>query len=308
MSALSTIARSTITTMIMLLSGSVTSGDEKVALFIDGKVRTHGVSLDGARVVIDRDGVQLNVLTGDVGRINMRLELGHVYLLSFERKGCMTKELLFDTNVPKEAVDFAPFTFPFKVTLEKRDLEAAFRYSQPVGYIRYYPSKKDFDYDTDYALHRERPDKSDGMRASSIRSLGPGAGSLSENGTNGTLNEPSFSGPTGPSAPPTSARSEYVDRTNSPLGTHDPGSALRGRFQGSTAPQRSAGAVAIPIPDGRTDELIVQPTFVARVVRITELGRTREYRRVEHRYGDTHYFLDGSSCGEATFMAGVHED
>ncbi|MEZ4740041.1 MAG: hypothetical protein R2818_11955 [Flavobacteriales bacterium] len=65
--------------------------------------------------------------------------------------------------------------------------------------------------------------------------------------------------------------------------------------------------LAAALPDGRTDELIVEPTYVARVIRITESGHTREYRRVVHRFGDTYYFCNGSSCGEVTYSTAIAE-
>src|SRR5436189_56048 len=49
------------------------------------------------------------------------------------------------------AREHAPFDFPFQVTLEPRPDGQRFEYAGPVGYIRYYPERKDFGYDTDYS-------------------------------------------------------------------------------------------------------------------------------------------------------------
>ena len=64
----------------------------------------------------------------------------------------------------------------------------------------------------------------------------------------------------------------------------------------------------VVLPDGRTEEVQVEPTYVATTVRITKAGRTREFRRVAHRYGAVHYFYNGLSCGEATYIAGINEN
>ena len=302
-----TIARSTMIALVMLLALPVVCTDVRNALFIDGQVRASGVPLDGTRVIIERDGVQINVLTGNVARVDLRLDLGHVYLLSFEREGCMTKELLFDTNVPEESLALAPFTFPFKVTLEKRDLDATFRYAKPVGYIRYHETKKDFDFDTDHALHRDRLVRSKRAQASSVRNLEPvGTGSVVSDGPS-TVHDAAKAAPE-PNAITSTREPPLPDQmaVSWSAGQHVDSPTLRVRQ--AVAPGPGQDLALPPTPDGRTDELIVEPTYVARVVRITHMGRTREYRRVAHRFGETHYFLDGSSCGEATFSAGIHED
>jgi hypothetical protein len=263
--------------------------------------------LDGTRVIIERDGVQINVLTGDVARVSLRLDLGHVYLLSFERKGCMTKELLFDTNVPEESLALAPFTFPFKVTLEKRNLDATFHYAQPVGYIRYHETKKDFDYDTDYALHHDRLERSKSAHASSVRNLEPVRTAPVVSDGPSTVHDAAKAAAE-PNAATTTRVSHLPDQMAVSWSAGPHADSPTRRVRQAVVPEPEQDLALPPPPDGRTDELIVEPTYVARVVRITHMGRTREYRRVAHRFGETHYFLDGSSCGEATFSAGIRED
>ncbi|MBK6884088.1 MAG: hypothetical protein IPH05_14325 [Flavobacteriales bacterium] len=41
-----------------------------------------------------------------------------------------------------------------------------------------------------------------------------------------------------------------------------------------------------PRRDDRTEEVEIRPAYVAWIVRITEKGRLREYRKVTHRYDD----------------------
>ncbi|MBK7384906.1 MAG: hypothetical protein IPI81_16460 [Flavobacteriales bacterium] len=64
--------------------------------------------------------------------------------------------------------------------------------------------------------------------------------------------------------------------------------------------------VPVTLPDGRTEELLVEQNYVAKIVRITQGGHTREYRKVTHRYGETNFFCNGSSCGEVAFGAAIN--
>ena len=70
--------------------------------------------------------------------------------------------------------------------------------------------------------------------------------------------------------------------------------------------KKPVGYAATPVlPDGRTEELAVDKNIVATIVRITKNGRTREYRRIAHGYGDVHFFCNGSSCSESSYSAGI---
>ena len=71
--------------------------------------------------------------------------------------------------------------------------------------------------------------------------------------------------------------------------------------------QRSRSFQAVvpdtPRPDGREEEVEVRPGYVARVLRITEQGHTREFRKVTHRYGEVNWFCNGASCSELQYNA-----
>ena len=97
---------------------------------------------------------------------------------------------------------------------------------------------------------------------------------------------------------------EALGRTSF-MGSSDQGKAVQPALRTQQAAQKRPEIA--PLPDGRTDDLIVEPTYVARVIRITASGHTREYRRVVHRFGDTYFFCNGSSCGEVTYNTAVEE-
>ena len=332
-----------ITTALLITSIRLSvSANTEQALYIDGKVRTDGVSMAGARVIVERDGIMVQMLTEDVGRIRMRLELQRVYVLSFERAGCMTKKLFFDTHVPMEGMDNAPFGFPFKVTLENSEESAVLQYAQPVGFIRYFHAQKDFGYDTNYRMRRDALPEEDLIARNPPRT-GEGHASVS------MLSQDAPAGVVEPPKPePLAATTVSVKRAPLDLLAMRPATALPNLVRTVTpkpAPEplrgpemRPAPTINVPPagertvstpapttrptvtrvvrisrpeavvpPDGRAEELQVEKTYVARTVRITKAGHTREYRRVAHRYGAVHYFVNGTSCGEETYTAGIQE-
>ena len=128
------------------------------ALYLDGRLRVVGAPVEGARVVVYLDARPSQVITADISHFELRLELQRSYLLSFEREGCITKQLRFDTHVPAADLANAPFTFPFKVTLQRSDDGSTLRYAGPVGFIRYFEEGGDFGYDRDYAMLRDPVD------------------------------------------------------------------------------------------------------------------------------------------------------
>ncbi|HMC97529.1 MAG TPA: hypothetical protein VKG92_07755, partial [Flavobacteriales bacterium] len=304
--------------------GAVVNARWEQVLYIDGKVRTEGVPLDGTRILVERDGIMVQVVSEDVGRIRLRLDLQRVYILSFERVGCMTKQLLFDTHVPGEGLMSAPFSFPFKVTLEESDESTLLQYTQPVGFVRYYPGEKDFGYDTDYRMRRysqrdedrianaaETPDAGSPMipGGPKVGSADPDPGTpttalmdrpvlvevLTVRATTPLPNLPRSATPPEP-GPATSAGSVMrptpkaaprVSREEEVVRTVPRPRPVVTRV--IHVPRKEAEV----LPDGRTEEIQVDRNAVTTTVRITKAGHTREFRRVAHQYGAVHYFFNG---------------
>lgn len=118
---------------------------------IHGKLKVEGGGVDGSRVVVYRDGEKQRVITDDLNKIALDLELDHAYLLSFEKEGFVTKKLSFDTHAPAEAAvnGFTPFEFVVSLFKQYEGINTVV-FNQPVGMIRYDAALDDFDYDTDY--------------------------------------------------------------------------------------------------------------------------------------------------------------
>ena len=99
-------------------------------LLLDGKVRTKDISFEGVRLVVERNGITVQVVTEDLKRFQLELDLQQVYVLTFHREACLSKSLHIDTHVPEEALEAAPFRFPFLVTLEPRPKGPVVRYAE----------------------------------------------------------------------------------------------------------------------------------------------------------------------------------
>jgi hypothetical protein len=125
---------------------------EQAVLRIDGRFKVQRGSMEQASVKMIRDGRESNVLTNDIRRISLDLELQGVYTLAFACPGYLTKALLFDTRMSAEAAANAPYEFKFDVTLEDLVTESRFQYAGPVGFIRFLGERGDFGYDTNYAF------------------------------------------------------------------------------------------------------------------------------------------------------------
>ncbi len=117
----------------------------------DGLFIVQGAALDRAIVRVMPSGAKAYSLPMGTERFVLDLPVNDTYLISFERLGCPTKEVYFDTSVPVER-HTEDFEFRFKVTLEHMEKERMFTYDGPVGFVRYMHGLKDFGYETQYVM------------------------------------------------------------------------------------------------------------------------------------------------------------
>lgn len=118
---------------------------------VEGRLKIEAGDLRNARMVMYKDGVKERTVTTDLSRFTLSLDIGHKYILEFQKDGYVTKKLLFNTEAPAEAVanGFTPFEFGVSLFKQYDDVNIVI-FNQPVGIIRYESSIDDFDYDTDY--------------------------------------------------------------------------------------------------------------------------------------------------------------
>lgn len=118
---------------------------------INGRVKVDGGSLDGCRMVVYLEGEKHRVVSSNLNRFSLDLELNKNYVLSFEKDGFVTKKLMFNTTAPGTAGQsgFSPFDFVVSLFKQYEGVNTVV-FNQPVGMIRYNEVMGDFDYDTDY--------------------------------------------------------------------------------------------------------------------------------------------------------------
>ncbi|MBK7111175.1 MAG: hypothetical protein IPH60_01810 [Flavobacteriales bacterium] len=257
-------------------------------LQVDGKFRVKGMSMEGARVIVERNGKQVQVLQDHIAHFTLNLDLQQDYVLHFIREGCLSKSLFFDTHIPEDTRVTASFRFPFLVTLEPKPKGPVVGYAKAVGTVIFDPVKGDFDYSTYYALEREKAKR---RGPSDLQKTGLGAVTETDGTSEGSAH---------PGVSTTVAASGSTFERG-PLSRSRPGIK-----SGGSAPPSPSGIAVVDPPmeprrDDRTEEVEIRPAYVAWIVRITEKGHLREYRKVTHRYGEVHWFCNGASCSESLY-------
>src|SRR6186713_2225721 len=137
--------------IVILTMAAPAVGQEPGRFTIQGKVKVEGGGLEGTKLVVYRNGEKDRVVTNNLSKFALDLDLNQQYTLSFEKDGFVTKKLSFDTHAPAEAIanGFTPFEFVMSMFKQYDDVNTVV-FNQPVGMIRFEPSLDDFDYDTDY--------------------------------------------------------------------------------------------------------------------------------------------------------------
>ncbi len=321
----------------MVLCLPVAVSATNAVLEVDGILRVKSLKLEGSRmIIIDKQG-GTEVIDQGLARFKRTLPLQTSLLIAFERPGCVTKELYFDTHVPAEAMAHAPFQFPFQVTLEPLPEGQQFEYAGPVGYIRYHEEAEDFAYDTDYSRKAD-PVLAERMRtvmndlydrAPGVASPHPAPGKLPDPSVTNEVREVSdpFSivVPTrashAPLVHPTGRTAQEVVTEEAPTVAIPEPPVVAMVVEAPPVVEAPApplppiveepvvaAVVEAPVPSSvqRSEDTIVEARRVITVVRYTdEAGRADEFRRVYHHYGGVFYFRNGTSCSERTYAEGI---
>jgi hypothetical protein len=118
---------------------------------IYGKYMVNGGSVLGAKIKIEKNGVQVKLLEQDKSKFEFPLEYDCDYVFSFMKDGYVTKKVQVSTKVPKEkqTLEFESFKFDVEIFKQYEGVNTVI-YNQPVGKIRFNDVLNEFDYDTDY--------------------------------------------------------------------------------------------------------------------------------------------------------------
>lgn len=317
---------------------------ERGTLHADGLFIVQGAALDRAIVHVVPSGAKAYSLPMGTARFVLDLPVNDTYLVSFERPGCPTKEIYFDTSVPVER-HTEDFTFRFKVTLEHLTKERMFTYEGPVGFVRYMHELNDFGYETQYVMkmNRDLKERMEEYKGSGVDPKVidvPRSARVVDRKRDGTVTETRPAEElitTGDVAPIVREVPRMIHRLRSsnasspapeveqvrvtevellPAEISAPITELPLEPVALVAPiPETPEAVVIPealtvapVLDAdaasivREEELIVEPRWICKVVRIIDAnGRTQEFRKVTHSYGATFFFLNGQSITSERF-------
>ena len=118
---------------------------------IYGKYLVNGGSVVGAKIKIEKNGVQVKLLEQDKSKFEFPLEYDCDYVFSFIKDGFITKKVQVSTKVPKEkqTLEFESFKFDVEIFKQYEGVNTVI-FNQPVGKIRFNDVLNEFDYDTDY--------------------------------------------------------------------------------------------------------------------------------------------------------------
>ncbi len=322
--------RITLATALLAPVLAVSAVTTSLELQVDGMLRIKGGSLEGAQAIIVSDDAEGMMIEGGLAHFVRALQLQTRYLFSFEREGCVTKQILFDTNVPMGYLSDAPFNFPFEVTLERPPTGTTFEYAGPVGFVRFMPELADFGYDTDYSIKRdpmlfermrEFRDKDASLVAAPVRGIIIGSPLAEVSPSHDPSDDDSATTPTPSAVPPLVHPTDEEAMMPVPVREEIPMRIVDKPVRVAVmAVAKSASAVVRikampPAPtqralstvsgDSREEQLIVEPRSVTTIVRITHAGSIVELRRVAHLYGAVFYFQGGQSCTERQYAVGV---
>ena len=135
-------------TVMALLTVNVWSQSNE--FLITGRFKIDGGSNNGAQIVLEKDGRKVKTLPGNA-RVEVGLDYQAVYIISFVKKGFVTKKLRFDTHVAQDRIEFGFLPFDFTIEIfEQFDEVNMVMFNQPVGKISFSDVIDEFDYDTDY--------------------------------------------------------------------------------------------------------------------------------------------------------------
>jgi flagellar biosynthesis GTPase FlhF len=136
---------------IVILTMAAPTFAQQGRFTIQGRLKVEGGGLEGARMVVFRNGQEDRVFTNNLSKFTLDLDLNQTYVINFEKDGFVTKKLSFDTHAPAAAAanGFTPFEFAVSIFKQYDDVNTVV-FNQPVGMIRFDPGMDDFDYDTDY--------------------------------------------------------------------------------------------------------------------------------------------------------------
>ncbi len=289
---------------------------------VECALRVRSLSMEGARVyLVSKEGEHVLVSDG-VNHFTLPLALQRTYLFSFERPGCISKQLLFDTAVPESRSKDGGFKFALQVAIEPATQGSPLEYAGPVGCIHFDERINGFAYRTDYRIAKDEAldtqleafRKEELKRKVAAQPQGIGAVRqanevvLPAQPVTGTsyervapmvarvapmvhvLEEPGKAGDT------SNWQAAHEAKPQPPV--------MRHKSQTMHTPVHSP-AIATPRASSVESGLHVEKLRVVTNTTVVEDNKPGNYQRVASYYGGVTYFRDGYPCSEQIYRQGT---
>jgi hypothetical protein len=303
---------------------------------VDGMLKVKGASLAGARMVMVDDRGTAVVMENGLDHFAITMDLNSRYVMEFQRPGCVTKQVLFDTSVPSGEAVFQDYSFPFEVTLQAPPAGQHFEYAGPVALVHYVNGQADFGYDMDYRTKApaELMARLDAARHGTPAPVAPvySAVVVTTDERHAEAEMPLVHVTGSPEVAPVPREHltaevplAPVDVETVPMPAAKPVVAAPVRVPTRIDVQRAAPAkapVRIERPSdpaasaqlvpasmapgaGREEEVLVEHLRITHIVRLRSGGKVTEYRRVETKYGQVYHFRDGQAVPATVYAAAI---
>jgi hypothetical protein len=273
------------------------SGNE-LEVLIDFEVK--GVVHNSLRAIVVNGKDDAYPLENLEGQVSINMEYGTTFLIEFQHGGCVSKQLLFNTQVPTDRTEQQRFRT--NLVLEVLPDGQDFEYAAPVGYVYYSHTSNGFIYHSDYSKVGEkelleRMEHAKGKfppkhRATILAVIDKGDQAQASYGTLVRTRR-------------SSAPMIHLTGKRPPVIRSDEMFSFDNRIDSASTTILEQSRVPL-ISDRKMRE--VQYSSKLRIIQdvhIHEHGREKLYRRVIHRYGATHYFCQGQSCTEDDYLKGI---
>lgn len=318
--------------MLSFQAGAATTGH----LLVDGILKVKGGSLAGARMImVDERGTSV-VMESGLDHFAITMDLNSRYVMEFQRPGCVTKQVLFDTSVPSGDAIFQEYSFPFEVTLQAPPAGQRFEYAGPVALVHYVTGKADFGYDIDYRTkapaelmarledarkgtkvartptHRATVVTSDPRHAEAEMPLVHVTGTPEaapvrrERPAAMSSAAPAEVKRTDlPAAKPVDAATAHVPTRTAGMAPAPAKAPVRMERAPEVAPVVEELAPSMAAGVNREEEVLVDGLRITHIVRLRTGGKVTEYRRVETKYGQVYHFRDGQNVPATVYATAV---
>lgn len=139
--------------MILIFLFYTAALSAQVKLMVTGSIELDdGEKPSGVVVTVEKNGAQFKKISiSETGKFAVSITYQDEFILSFEKKGYVTKKIAISTIVPKSILDegYDPITFKVGMFKQYEGMNTVI-FNQPVSRYKYDEKTDDFIYDTDY--------------------------------------------------------------------------------------------------------------------------------------------------------------